>query len=172
MSRKMFVGYVNFIFERGNLKKYKQLFLMGERVQYFQDSKSSLAFTVAITKLIFHFYLWFNINYTNHMTFQAAYNNNTLGLPKFCPEENILTIGRRELYTFLSHYHTPDRMVLAGVGVEHDKVVELAQKHFVSKTPVWAESEGVIDSRLERDNSLAQYTGGLELVSCGRGLCA
>ena len=57
----------------------------------------------------------------------AAYRNNTLGLPKMCPEENIDIISRRTLMTYLKSYHSPDRMVLSGVGVDHQQLVDLAQ---------------------------------------------
>ena len=39
----------------------------------------------------------------------AAYKNNTLGLAKICPEENIGRISRQTLYTYLSAYHRPER---------------------------------------------------------------
>ena len=58
----------------------------------------------------------------------AAFANNTLGLPKMCPESNVdAAINRAVLMNFLKSYHTPDRMVLAGVGVDHDQLVEIAQ---------------------------------------------
>ena len=58
----------------------------------------------------------------------AAFANNTLGLPKMCPEGNVdSAINRAILINFLRSYHTPERMVLAGVGVDHDKLVEAAQ---------------------------------------------
>ena len=28
---------------------------------------------------------------------------------------------------YLSNYHSPDRMVVAGVGVDHDELVDVAQ---------------------------------------------
>jgi processing peptidase subunit alpha len=58
----------------------------------------------------------------------AAFANNTLGLPKMCPKANVESaINRPVLMNFLKSYHTPDRMVLAGVGVDHDLLVEAAQ---------------------------------------------
>ena len=57
----------------------------------------------------------------------AAYRNNTLGLPKMCPEDNVDSISRKTLMTYLKSYHAPERMVLAGVGIEHDALVEHAQ---------------------------------------------
>lgn len=69
-------------------------------------------------------------------------------------------IDRGMLYTYLNSYHTPDRMVVAGAGVEHSDLVQLAEEYFVKKTPIWKEHENLIDPSREKDVSLAQYTGG------------
>jgi len=45
---------------------------------------------------------------------QAAFRGNTLGLPKVCPPENITKVEKSHISTFLSQYHTLDRIVLAG----------------------------------------------------------
>lgn len=37
------------------------------------------------------------------------------------------------LLNYLSHYYTPQRMVLAGVGVDHDELVSLAEEHLVNQ---------------------------------------
>lgn len=60
--------------------------------------------------------------------FQAAYRDNTLGLPKLCPPENVLLIDQHILYTYLKNHFTPSRMVVAGVGVEHEALLEACQK--------------------------------------------
>ncbi len=39
----------------------------------------------------------------------AAFSNNTLGLPKVCPLENVKTINRETILNYLSSYHTLDR---------------------------------------------------------------
>ena len=57
----------------------------------------------------------------------AAFRGNTIGLPKICPEDNVDVINRQTLMTYLRNYHSPKRMVVAGVGVDHDQLVELAQ---------------------------------------------
>ena len=95
----------------------------------------------------------------------AAYRQNTLGLPKLCPRENIHKIDRKVIFTYLKNYHTPNRMVLAGVGIEHDHLVECAQKYFVEKKPIWQQDSSlVIPGHDDVDNSIAQYTGGMVAV--------
>jgi processing peptidase subunit alpha len=59
----------------------------------------------------------------------AAFSGNTLGLAKLCPEANLEAIGRQTILSYMRSYHTPDRMVLAGVGIDHDRLVEAAQVH-------------------------------------------
>ena len=109
----------------------------------------------------------------------AAFANNTVGLPKVCPENNIDVINKKTLMHYLCNHHTPERMVVAGVGVEHDQLVEYAQvmlkkkwyllspsklslflifsqKYFVDSKPIW---EG--EKRIIPDGSTAQYTGEL-----------
>lgn len=88
---------------------------------------------------------------------KAAYGSNTLGLPKLCPEGNIDLIDRKVIYDYLKLYHTPDRMVFAGVGVDHDHLVETARKYFLKNEPVY----GKTDKHTQPDNSIAQYQGGL-----------
>ena len=61
---------------------------------------------------------------------QAAYRVNTLGLPKMCPPENIETINRDMLFTYLRHQCTPDQLVLAGSGMPHEQLVDLAEQYF------------------------------------------
>ncbi|XP_046644649.1 mitochondrial-processing peptidase subunit alpha-like [Daphnia pulicaria] len=99
------------------------------------------------------------------MIHAAAYRDNTLGLPKVCPQENVTTIDQSIIYTFLNSHYDPSRMVLAGVGVEHEALVECAQKYFVEKKPIWVQDSSlVIPGRREIDRSLAQYTGGMVKV--------
>ncbi|KAG8184572.1 hypothetical protein JTE90_007688 [Oedothorax gibbosus] len=94
----------------------------------------------------------------------AAYHSNTLGLPKLCPPENILKIDRSVLYTYLKNHFTPSRMVVAGVGIEHDALVEACQKYFVEKPPIWELEKLASDQDLPVDNSISQFTGGLVKV--------
>ncbi|XP_012288110.1 mitochondrial-processing peptidase subunit alpha [Orussus abietinus] len=103
------------------------------------------------------------------MIHAAAYRDNTLGLPKICPSENIENINRQILFTYLKNYYTPARMVVAGVGVHHKDLVEAAQKYFVDEKPIWEEDDTLLlkDKNLGLvDHSIAQYTGGFLLEEC------
>ncbi len=96
-----------------------------------------------------------------YLRFQAAYRDNTVGLPKFCPSENIPIINRSALYTYLKNFHTPQRMVVAGVGMDHQHLVQLTQEYFVDKkSPIWLENSDLIDPMKADDKSVTQYTGG------------
>ncbi|XP_076754885.1 mitochondrial-processing peptidase subunit alpha [Xylocopa sonorina] len=109
------------------------------------------------------------------MIHAAAYRNNTLGLPKICPKENIDRIDRKILLEYLKHHYTPHRMVVAGVGIEHEDLILAVQKHFVEEKSVWEEDEKrekgnnsvAIGNFLNTvDGSIAQYTGGYILEEC------
>ncbi|KAH3796876.1 mitochondrial-processing peptidase subunit alpha-like [Dreissena polymorpha] len=97
----------------------------------------------------------------NEMVFAAAYRNNTAGLPKLCPKENIDRITPRTLYTYLNSFYDPSRMVVAAVGTDHQSLVDLVRKHFVEKKPIWVENPSLYEADKGRDNSIAQYTGGI-----------
>uniref|UniRef100_A0AAY5ESE0 Mitochondrial-processing peptidase subunit alpha n=1 Tax=Electrophorus electricus TaxID=8005 RepID=A0AAY5ESE0_ELEEL len=90
------------------------------------------------------------------MIHAAAYWGNTVGLPRFCPVESVEKIDRKLLHSYLRSYYCPERMVLAGVGVEHERLLECARKHLLNVKPVWGMSTpGQVDC------SMAQYTGGI-----------
>ncbi|XP_077986771.1 mitochondrial-processing peptidase subunit alpha-like [Glandiceps talaboti] len=94
------------------------------------------------------------------MIHAAAYRQNTLGLPRFCPKENIRSIDRTEILNFMHNYYSPSRMVIAGVGMEHDDLVKMVQRHFLTAKPVW---ETELDTSLSKgvDHSISQYNGGI-----------
>ncbi|KAG8554833.1 hypothetical protein GDO81_003913 [Engystomops pustulosus] len=93
------------------------------------------------------------------MIHAAAYRDNTVGLPRFCPIENIDKINRNTLHAYMNNYYTPDRMVLAGVGIEHEQLLECARKYLQEVKPVWESGKPK-----SVDNSIAQYTGGIVKV--------
>lgn len=99
------------------------------------------------------------------MIHAAAYGNRTLGLPKMCLERNLDKISPGLMFNYLRHNHTPDRMVLAGVGVEHDKLVELAQKYFVDQPASWVSDPGLASKEpITIERSEALYTGGMQAI--------
>ncbi|XP_048469375.1 mitochondrial-processing peptidase subunit alpha [Rhincodon typus] len=93
------------------------------------------------------------------MIHAAAYQDNTVGLPRFCPAENVEKIDQKLLHSFLRNYYTADRLVLAGVGVDHDQLVEHAKKYLLGYTPVWGSGRPI-----DVDHSISQYTGGIVKV--------
>uniref|UniRef100_A0AAX7U4C2 Mitochondrial-processing peptidase subunit alpha n=1 Tax=Astatotilapia calliptera TaxID=8154 RepID=A0AAX7U4C2_ASTCA len=90
------------------------------------------------------------------MIHAAAYRGNTVGLPRFCPADNVDKIDKNVLHSYLRNYYRPERMVLAGVGIEHEQLVESARKYLLDVKPVWGTS-----SAPNVDLSVAQYTGGI-----------
>ncbi|KAI7813031.1 mitochondrial-processing peptidase subunit alpha [Triplophysa rosa] len=90
------------------------------------------------------------------MIHAAAYRGNTVGLSRFCPADNIEKIDRKLLHKYLQSYYCPERMVLAGVGIEHEQLVQCARKYLLNVKPVWGGS-----TLANIDRSVAQYTGGI-----------
>ncbi|KRX61032.1 Mitochondrial-processing peptidase subunit alpha, partial [Trichinella sp. T9] len=91
----------------------------------------------------------------------AAYRDNTLGLPKFCPVKNIAQIDQKMLLSFMKTYYTPDRIVVGGVGVDHDQLIEACNEYFEQNVPVWKRRPELLLRQIpDVDKSTAQYTGG------------
>ena len=95
----------------------------------------------------------------DHIFLQAAFRDNTLGLPYLCPEDNVGQITRDNLVQYVASHYTPDNMILSGAGVDHEQLVELAEEYFVNPKTSW---EGC--STIPVDGSIAQYTGGRKKV--------
>ncbi|CAL1713564.1 unnamed protein product [Somion occarium] len=71
----------------------------------------------------------------------VAFQRQPLGRTILGPKENILSITRNDLDSYIKTNYTADRMVLVGSGgVDHDELVKLAEKHFstlpVSPNPI------------------------------------
>lgn len=49
-------------------------------------------------------------------------------------------------------------MVIAGVNVDHQHLIDLTRTHFIHKKPVWFKEGEKVDNP---DRSIAQYTGGM-----------
>ncbi|VDK57345.1 unnamed protein product [Anisakis simplex] len=92
---------------------------------------------------------------------EAAFNGNTLGFPKYCPDKNVKKIQREHVLTYMKQYHTLDRMVVAGVGVDHDLLVNAAEELFDASRTTWAnDRSALLSNEPPLDYSTAQYTGG------------
>lgn len=60
----------------------------------------------------------------------VAFKDNTLGMPLLCPESQLDVLGEKEVRGFMKDWFRPERMVIAGVGMQHEELVELAHKEF------------------------------------------
>ena len=82
----------------------------------------------------------------------AAYKDNTLGNPLLCPEERLSQIDKSVIEAYRKSFYTPDRMVIAFAGVQHQDAVKLAEQYFgdmpKSETPILSQtgSETSFDS--------------------------
>lgn len=81
---------------------------------------------------------------------QAAYFNNTLGLPLVAPSANVPSFTGEAMKAYMDTYFTGDRMVVSGVGIEHSELVALVDKMFG-----YLPESGTAPPRQP-----AQYTGG------------
>lgn len=61
---------------------------------------------------------------------QVAYQGNTLGNPLLCPEERLDVIGPEVLKEYVDTWYRPERIVIAGAGMPHSQLVDLAYEHF------------------------------------------
>eukprot|EP00697_Spironema_sp_BW2_P016323 gnl/Spiro4/74_TR45_c0_g1_i1.p1 gnl/Spiro4/74_TR45_c0_g1~~gnl/Spiro4/74_TR45_c0_g1_i1.p1 ORF type:complete len:573 (+),score=150.38 gnl/Spiro4/74_TR45_c0_g1_i1:45-1763(+) len=67
------------------------------------------------------------------MLHMAAYPGHPLGMTILGPKHNIETIQRQDLVNYTKTFYTAPRMVISAAGnIEHEALVELAQKHFGS----------------------------------------
>ncbi|KAK3055151.1 Mitochondrial-processing peptidase subunit beta [Extremus antarcticus] len=63
----------------------------------------------------------------------TAFQGQPLGRTILGPKENIQSINRDDLTTYIKTNYTADRMVLVGAGgIPHKQLVELAEKHFAN----------------------------------------
>lgn len=74
-------------------------------------------------------------------TFTHSHLDQPLGRTILGPKDNILSINRDDLDSYIKTNYTADRMVLVGTGgVDHNELVKLAEKHFsslpVSSNPI------------------------------------
>ncbi|KRY50358.1 Mitochondrial-processing peptidase subunit alpha [Trichinella britovi] len=70
-------------------------------------------------------------------------------------------IDQKTLLSFMKTYYTPDRIVVGGVGVDHDQLIEACNEYFEQNVPVWKRRPELLLRQIpDVDKSTAQYTGG------------
>jgi len=67
---------------------------------------------------------------------QTAFKDNTLGMPSALSEEQADVIGEKELRGYLKDWFRPERMVVTGLGMPHEELVELVSEHFEAIQPL------------------------------------
>ena len=70
--------------------------------------------------------------YLPEVLHEVAYDGKTLGNPLLCPENRIDLIDEPAMRAYIKDWYRPERMVIAGAGMLHEELVELADKHFSS----------------------------------------
>ncbi|SCV99508.1 LAFE_0A04698g1_1 [Lachancea fermentati] len=60
----------------------------------------------------------------------TAYSGETLGSPLLCPKELIPSISKYYLKDYRRKFYTPQNIVVAFVGVNHDEAVNFTEKYF------------------------------------------
>jgi len=93
------------------------------------------------------------------MIHAAAWSNNTLGNPRFCPAETAGSISRNDILRFMKRNFTPDRIVVSGVGVEHKELVDLTKEFLDVSKSTW-NKEGVSLDGISLTDEPAKYSGG------------
>ena len=66
----------------------------------------------------------------------VAYGESGLGNPLVCPEERISLIDNDLLRRCVLDWYRPERMVVAGAGMQHEQLVGLVDKYFSSLKPL------------------------------------
>ncbi|KAI6120650.1 Metalloenzyme, LuxS/M16 peptidase-like protein [Pisolithus croceorrhizus] len=66
---------------------------------------------------------------------EVAYGLQGLGNPLICPDDRIDSITPDLLRQCIANWYSPERMVIAGAGMQHEQLVELVDKYFSSLKP-------------------------------------
>jgi processing peptidase subunit alpha len=87
---------------------------------------------------------------------QTAYQGDPLGQPQVCIPENLPRITRKTILDYRARFVLPRNIVLAGIGMKHEHLLELAGKYFGDMSPSPAE----ITNNGSCSAVKARYTGG------------
>jgi mitochondrial-processing peptidase subunit alpha len=61
---------------------------------------------------------------------EVAFGSNGLGNPLVCPDNRLDVVDSNSLRTFMRQWYQPERLVIAGAGIEHEELVTLAERRF------------------------------------------
>ncbi|KAJ3016182.1 Mitochondrial-processing peptidase subunit alpha [Thoreauomyces humboldtii] len=84
----------------------------------------------------------------------------TLGRPLLCPVEKLETLSADLLHRYRDLWYTPERIVVAGIGMDHAMLVDLATREFGDMASATPETV----KRQKELSQPAQYVGGIELI--------
>jgi len=78
----------------------------------------------------------------------TAYQGTPLGYTILGPTENVKKISRNDLLEYIGKHYSAPRMVLAAAGgIDHDQLVDLAQKHFSGLRSTYTDDERLAPCR-------------------------
>lgn len=67
---------------------------------------------------------------------QTAFKDNTLGFPQICQPESVCGVLRPHIEEYRNLFYRPQNLVVAGVGMDHEHLVQLTDKWFGSMADV------------------------------------
>eukprot|EP00842_Homolaphlyctis_polyrhiza_P003964 jgi/Hompol1/4569/HPOL_003710-RA len=85
---------------------------------------------------------------------------NTLGNSLMVGERALGTINSKTIRDFHSTWYTPDRIVVAGIGMDHARLVDLAEREFSAMAP----ASEAIKSIQAKCTVAPRYTGGIRVL--------
>jgi processing peptidase subunit alpha len=68
--------------------------------------------------------------YLPELLHTVAFQHNTLGNALLCPLDSLEEMTAENLRDFMHSWYTPERIVVAGAGMPHEQLVQLAEKYF------------------------------------------
>uniref|UniRef100_A0A915MJV9 Alpha-MPP n=1 Tax=Meloidogyne javanica TaxID=6303 RepID=A0A915MJV9_MELJA len=96
---------------------------------------------------------------------QAAFQSNTIGLPRYCPSDGVGEITSSHVLSYLSQYYTPNRIVVTGIGIDHDWLVDAAKELFDPRESTWVQQpERLLKNIPPLDDSLAHIFKGVGML--------
>jgi processing peptidase subunit alpha len=93
----------------------------------------------------------------------TAYSGKTLGMPTMSSEEQLERLGENELRGYIKDWIKPERMVVAGLGLQHEDLVEMVEEnfsHLSSSIPNTSAATASLPGSLGRVSPTAASTSG------------